>query len=327
MTKKTLAAFVLGCFTSLGLTPCGLAQDYPSKPIRMLIGFPPGGGGDLVGRLTADQLSKKLDGSFVVVNMVGASATIAAGAVAKAAPDGYTLLFTTSPFTLSASLFEKIPYDPLKDFVPIARVADGPYCLVVQSSSQLDSVQDLIALAKTRPGQLNYGSGGNGSVSYFAVELFKSTAGVDLQHVPFTGLPAAIASVLGGQVQLTLPDLPSAIGHVRSGRLKMLAVTSAKRVPSLPNIPTVAESGVLGYEAALWYGLLAPAGLPTYIRTKLHAALAGTFNSPEPALSERLNNLGVLPATPNSPEDFATFLRADVEFWEKQVKNSGLKLK
>jgi tripartite-type tricarboxylate transporter receptor subunit TctC len=313
-------------WVGLLLLSCALvapAQDYPNRPVRLLVGFPPGGGGDLLGRVTAEQLTRKLGGSFVVVNMPGASATIASGAVAKAPADGYTLLFTTSPFTLSASLFKSIPYDPLKDFTPIARVADGPFALVVQSASQINSVQDLITAAKANPGSLNYGSGGNGSVSYLAVELFKTMAGVQIQHVPFTGLPAAIAAVIGGQVQLTLPDLPSAIGHVRAGRLKMLGVTSAKRIPTLPEVPTVSEAGLAGYQVALWYGLLAPAGLPKDVKDKLHSTLAGVFNAPEPALAERLTALGVLAAAPNTPEDFGEFLGSDLSFWKKLVDATG----
>ena len=303
------------------------AQDYPARPIRLLVGFPAGGGGDLMARVVGDQLSKKLDNPVVVVNMPGASATIATGHVAKAPPDGYTLLFTTSPFTLSASLFQTIPYDPIGDFAPIVRVAEGPYCLLVASSSPIGSVKDLIATAKAKPGTLNYGSGGNGSVSFFAVEMLKTKAGIDLQHVPFTGLPAAIAAVIGGQVQLTLPDLPSAISHVRSGRLKMIGVTSGKRVPSLPDVPTIAEAGVPGYEAALWYGLLAPRAVPRAVVQKLHGTITTIFSSPDKALAERLNNLGVVATAPHSPDDFAAFLKDDLAFWKQLVEQSGVKPK
>ncbi len=324
MTRR--AAYLLGiAFFAFASVACG--QDYPSKPVRLLVGFPPGGGGDLLGRVTAEQLTRKLGGSFVVVNMPGASATIATAAVAKASPDGYTLLFTTSPFTLSASLFKSIPYDPINDFVPIARVADGPFCIVVQSSSPFNSLQDLVAYAKAQPGSLNYGSGGNGSVSYLAVELFKSMAGVNIQHVPFTGLPAAITNVIGGQVQMSLPDLPSAAGHVRAGRLKMLGVTSAKRIPALPGVPTVEEAGLPGYEVALWYGLLGPAALPPAIKDKLHSALAEVFASPDPTLVERLNAMGVVPAAAHTPEQFGSFLKSDLAFWKKLVDATGTKAK
>ena len=321
-----LDSYLLG-LTLFGVASLVLGQDYPNRPVRLLVGFPPGGGGDLLGRVTAEQLSKKLGGSFIVVNMPGASATIATAAVAKAAPDGHTLLFTTSPFTLSASLFKSIPYDPIKDFAPIARVVDGPFCLVVRADSSIKSVGDLISQAKARPGMLNYGSGGNGSVSYLAVELFKSMAGVNIQHVPFTGLPAAIANVIGGQVEMSLPDLPSAMGHVRAGRLKMLGVTSTRRVPALPDVPTVSESGLAGYQVALWYGLLGPADLPHQIRDKLHSTLASIFNDPAPALAEQLNTFGVLPAQANTPEEFSAFLKQDLAFWKKLVDATGTTVK
>ncbi|HYG54736.1 MAG TPA: tripartite tricarboxylate transporter substrate-binding protein [Burkholderiales bacterium] len=310
-------------FVAVALAINAWAQDYPAKPVRLIVGFPPGGGGDLMARISAEQLTKKLGGSFVVVNMPGASATIAAAAVAKAPPDGYTLLHTTSPFTLSASLFKSIPYDPVADFTPIARVADGPYCVVVQSASPFNSLRDVIAHAKAKPGELNYGSGGSGSVSYLGVELLKSMAGIDIQHVPFTGLPAALSNVMGGQVHMSLPDLPSAVAQVKAGRLKMLAVTSAKRVPSLPEVPTVAESGLPGYEVLLWYGVLGPAGLPAAIRDKLQTALTEIYTRPEPAVVERLSALGVVATPAHSSQQFAAFIKSDLRFWEKLVDATG----
>jgi tripartite-type tricarboxylate transporter receptor subunit TctC len=301
------------------------AQPYPSKPVRILVGFPPGGGADLVGRLVADQLAKQLGGSFVMVNQVGASGAVAAGVAAKAEPDGYTLLAATSPLTLTPHVYKTVPYDALKSFTPIARTADGPFGVVVSAESPFHSVADVIAAAKARPGQLNYGSGGTASTSQFAGELLRVTAKVDIQNVAYTGLPAALAAVLGGQIQLAFTDLPPALGQVRAGKLRMIAVTSATRIPILPDVPTVAESGVPGYQLSLWYGLLAPAGLPKAVVERLEGALGAAFRSPDKALVEQFANLGVVPAPVNTSEEFSEFLRKDYGFWEKLTADVGVK--
>ena len=301
------------------------AQDYPSKPVRSLVGFPPGGGADLVGRLVADQLSRQLGAQFVMVNQPGASGAVAAGAAAKAEPDGYTLLAATSPLTLTPHVYKTVPYDALKSFTPIARTADGPFGVVVSAQSPFHTIADVIAAAKAKPGELNYGSGGTASTSQFAGELLRVTAKVNIQNVAYTGLPAALAAVLGGQIQLAFTDLPPALGQVRAGKLRMIAVTSAERVAILPDVPTVAESGVPGYQLSLWYGLLAPAGMPKAVVDRLENALATAFRSPDKTLVEQFANLGLVPAQVNSPEQFSEFLRKDFGFWEKLTAEVGVK--
>lgn len=317
MKRLLCAGLLLGAATAI-------AQDYPNKPVRILVGFPPGGGADLLGRVTADLLGRKLGSQFVVVNTVGASGAIAAGTAAKADADGYTLLFATSPLTLTPQLYKSVPYDALKSFTPIARIGDGPFCVVVQAESQFKSIADVVAAAKARPGTLNYGSGGTASTSQFAGELLRLMGKADIQNVAYTGLPAALAAVLGGQIQLAFTDLPPALGQVRSGRLRMIAVTSAQRVPMLPDVPTVAES-VPGYEVSIWYGLLAPAGIPAAARDRLQHALAEVFRSPDKALLEQFAGLGVVPSPLNTPDQFAEFLRNDFAFWKKLAADVGMK--
>jgi tripartite-type tricarboxylate transporter receptor subunit TctC len=302
-----------------------VAQDYPSKPVRILVGFPPGAGTDLVGRLVAEQLSKSLGNPFVGVNTVGASGAIAAATAAKADPDGYTLLLAATPLTLAPQLNKTMPYDALKSFTPIARIAESPLCVVVQAESPLQSIADVIATAKAKPGALNYGSGGTASTSQFAGELLRVMAKVDIQNVAYTGLPAALAAVLGGQIQMAFTDLPPALAQVRGGRLRMIAVTTAQRIAMLPNVPTVAESGVPGYQVAVWYGLAAPAGLPKPVLDKLHGAIAGALASPDKALVEQFASLGVVPVPVNTPEQFSEFLRNDFAFWKKAAADIGVK--
>ncbi|MCX7151014.1 MAG: tripartite tricarboxylate transporter substrate-binding protein [Proteobacteria bacterium] len=327
MTHLTLKRFVNGIV--LGLLLCtagaGLTQDYPTKPVRIVTGFPPGGGADLVARILADQLTKQLGGQFVVVNTVGASGTIAAGAVSKAEPDGYTLLLATTPFTLSPQLYKSVPYDALKGFTPIARVGDGPFGIVVQSQSSLQSISDVIAAARAKPGAINYGSGGTASTSQFAGELIKIMGKVDIQNIAYTGLPAALAALMGGQIDLAIADLPAVTGHVRAGRLRMLAVTSAQRIPMLPGVPTVAESGLPGYDVAIWYGLLAPDALPRPVRDRLQGAIAAIFKAPDKALLDQFTALGIVATPLNTPEQFADFIKTDFAFWKKLVTDAGVK--
>ena len=301
------------------------AQTYPARSVRLLVGFPPGGGADLVARLVAEQLAKSLSAQFVVVNTVGASGAIAAGTAAKADADGYTLLLATSPLTLTPHLHKTVPYDALKSFTPIARIGDGPFAVVVQSESSLRSVADVIAAAKAKPGALNYGSGGTASTSQFAGELLRVMAKIDIQNVAYTGLPAALAAVLGGQIQLAFTDLPPAVGHVRAGRLRIIAVTSAERIPMLPNVPTVAESGVPGYQVSIWYGLLGPAGMPKTATDRLQGAIGAIFGSPDRPLVEQFANLGIVPSPLNTPDQFAEFLRNDFAFWKKITAEVGAK--
>jgi len=307
-------------------TTAAWGQQYPAKPVRVLVGFPPGGGADLVARLLAGELGKQLGAQFVVVNNTGASGAIAASAVTKSEADGYTLFVATTPLTLTPHL-NPVSYDALTGFTPIARIADGPFAVVVRDDSPFRSVADVIAAAKARPGQLNYGSGGTASTSQFAGELLKSMAKIDIQNVAYTGLPAALAAVLGGQIELAITDLPPALGHLRAGRLRLLAVTSAERIAMLADAPTVAESGVPGYSMSIWYGLLGPAGLPKPVTERVAHAVTAIFRTPDKALVDQFANLGVVPAPLNTPEEFSRFVAADYEFWKKLTAEVGRKPK
>jgi tripartite-type tricarboxylate transporter receptor subunit TctC len=320
--RATSVRALLSCL--LFFMGAALAQPYPAKPVRMVVGFPPGGGADLVGRLLAEQLGRQLGAQFVVVNTVGASGAIAAASVTKADADGHTLFLATTPLTLTPHL-NNVAYDALKGFTPIARIAEGPFAVVVQAESPYLTTADVVAAARAKPGQLNYGSGGAASTSQFAGELLRSMAKVDIQNIAYTGLPAALAAVLGGQIQLAITDLPPALGLVRAGRLRILGMTSAERVAMLPDVPTVSESGVPGYQIAIWYGLLGPAGLPKNVSDRLEGAVAGIFRSPDKALVDQFAGLGVVPAALNSPEEFTRFLARDFEFWKKLTAEVGAK--
>ena len=322
LTRLLRASLAALCLISAGNT---LAQDYPNKPVRLITGFPPGGGADLVARILADQLSKQLGGQFVVVNTVGASGTIAAGATAKAEPDGYTLLLATTPLTLTPNLYKSVPYDVAKSFTPIARVGDGPFGFVVQTQSPFQSIRDLVAAARAKPGTINYGSGGTASTSQFAGELIKIMGKVDIQNIAYTGLTAAIAAVMGGQIHVAIADLPAVAGHVRGGRLRMLAVSSAQRVASMPDVPTVSESGLPGYEVTIWYGLLGPAGLPKPVMDKLQGAIAAIFRNPDKPLLDQFTALGIVPTPLHTPEQFGDYLKSDFAFWKKLVIDAGVK--
>lgn len=300
-----------------------LSQEYPQKPIRMIVGFPPGGGADLIGRVVADQLSSKLGVTLVVENIAGAGTSIAVATAAKAPNDGYTLLFATSSFAINPNLYKKVNYDPINDFVPIAQVGNSPFAVVVQQSSPLNSIDDLLRTARAQPGALRYSSGGNGSVGHLAGELFKSMAKADIQHIPYKGLASALGGLLGGQVELTMSDLASSLGYVRSGRLKILGVTTKDRVSWLPNVPSISESGVPGYEVVLWNALFLPRGAPKHVVDRLHAAVVSIFKTPDKTLTDRFNALGVIPPPIESQETFAAFVKNELTFWSKVVKQSG----
>ena len=321
---KMLRNLVFLCGALLAAS-AAFAQEYPGKPVRILVGFPPGAGTDLIARLLADQLGKSLGSQFVVVNTTGASGAIAAAAAAKSEPDGYTLLLAATPLTLAPQLNKTMPYDALKSFTPIARIAESPLAVVVQAESPIHSIADVLTMARAKPGALNYGSGGTASTSQFAGELLRVMGKVDIQNVAYTGLPAALAAVLGGQIQMAFTDLPPALAQVRGGRLRMIAVTTAQRIPMLPNVPTVAESGVPGYQVAVWYGLVAPAGLPKPVLDKLQAAIAGVMGSPDKALVDQFTALGLVAVPSNTPEQFAEFLRNDFAFWKKAAADVGVK--
>jgi tripartite-type tricarboxylate transporter receptor subunit TctC len=300
-----------------------VAQPYPAKAIRIIVGFAPGGAVDMVARITAQRLSDSLGRPAVVENRPGASTNIAAELVARAAPDGYTLLMGSSSNATNMTLFRNLPYDTLRDFAPVTQVGYGPQVLAMHPSLPAKSVKELLALAKAMPGQLSYASAGNGSSQHLTGELFKLVNKVDIVHVPYKGGQPALVDVISGQVAFMFINTLEVLPHARSGRLKVLAVASARRSSVLPDAPTFAESGLPGFEAVTWWGLLAPAGTPREIIARLHGEVVKGLATAE--MKERLTGLGA-EAVGNTPEQFGAFLREEVQKWGNVVRTVGIKV-
>jgi len=298
------------------------AQHYPSRPVRFVVPFAPGGANDLVARIVAQKLSESLGQPVVVDNRGGAGGTIGTEIVAKAPPDGQTLLIASVGMAVNVALYPKLPYDTLRDFAPVSLMGEQPNILVVHPSVAAHTVGELIALARAKPGQISYGSGGVGSTSHLVTVLFLSMAKVNMLHVPYKGLGPAIAALIGGQLQFAISNVSTAIAYVRAGRLRMLAVTSGKRMSMFPDTPTVSEAGVPGYETTGWYGLLVPAGTPQLIIATLNREIAAIMRSAE--LREQYAALGLEPGS-SSPEAFGKKLRAEIATWGKLIKESGAK--
>ena len=299
------------------------AQQYPVRPVRLIVPFPPGGGTDTMARVVAPKLSEFLGQQVVAENRGGAGANIGAELAAKSAPDGYTLMLATITNAIGASLYSKLNYDLVRDFAPITRLATTPHILVVHPSVPVKSVKEFLALAKAKPGELAYSSSGSGSAAHLAGELFNSLTGVKTTHVPYKGGGPSMIALVGGEVSLAFATMPSAIGYVRSGRLRGIAVTTERRSPSTPELPTIAETGVAGYEAGSWYGLSAPAGTSKEIIARLHAETIKVLGLPD--VKERLFNAGFEIVT-STPEQFAAFTRNEIQKWGKIVKAAGLKV-
>jgi tripartite-type tricarboxylate transporter receptor subunit TctC len=298
----------------------GLAQGWPSRPIRMVVPLSPGGFADVPGRILAARLSSLLGYNVFVENRPGAGGTIGADFVAKSAPDGYTLLFTGTPHVISAWVYKKLPYDPLKDFEPVALVASGPYVLVVNPQLPVHSIRELIAAAKAQPGKIDYASSGNGSAQHLVSALFASMAGIELNHVPYKGSGPAMQDLLGGQVKVSFAGIPNVLPHVKAGRLRALAVSTPQRSPDLPDVPTAAEAGVPGYQATLWLNLAAPAGTPGEIVQRVYAETARALQDAE--LQQSFRAAGV-EASLLSPQELAGFMRGEYEKWGKVVRDTG----
>ncbi len=309
---------------ALALFPAAAhAQAYPVKPIRMIVAYPPGGGTDIVGRVIAQELGEALGQSVVVENRGGASGNIGTELAAHAAPDGYTVLMgNVAPNAINVSLFKNLPFDPVADFAPVSLVASTPNILVVHPSMQARSVKEVIALAKAKPGTLNFASAGVGSSSHLAGELFRILGRAEIVHVPYKGAGPAMIDVLSGQVQLYFATMPAAMPHVKSGRLVPVAVTSAKRSRALPDLPTIAESGVPGYEASTWYGLLAPVHTPGAAIARLHDEVVAILA--KPALREKLAGQGFEPVG-DSPEEFAAYIKSEIAKWSKVIRDAGIR--
>jgi tripartite-type tricarboxylate transporter receptor subunit TctC len=317
--KKTAAILI-----SL-LMGTAFAQDYPNKPIRMVVGFPPGGGTDVVARILVPRMSELLGQPIVIDNRPGATGTVAAGQVVKSPPDGYTIMMGhVSVNAIAPSLFSNLSYDVLKDFAPIAIAAAVPHLVVVHPSMQVSSLKELISYLKTQPGKLSFPSAGNGSMPHLAGEIFKSLAGVQVMHVPYKGSGQSMQDLLGGQHLVAFDTMPASSPHVRSGKLRALAVSSAQRVPSFPEVPTAEEAGLPGYQVTTWYGLFAPAGTPPAIVNRLHADTVKAMQTPD--TKSKLDGIGADGTVSRSPEEFAALVRADTARYSKIVKEIGLRI-
>ncbi len=298
------------------------AQTYPSRPIRMLVPSTPGGSVDTLARTIAPRLAEKWGQQVVVDNRAGAGGSIAGEMTAKAPPDGYTLMMGTIAATATNVSLQKINYDPLRDFAPVTLVATQNLMLVVHPSVPAKSVKELIAVAKAKPGQLSFASAGNGTGGHLSGELFKLLAGIDMLHVPYKGVAPALVDVVAGQVSMTFASLISGTPQYKSGRLRALAVTGAKRSVALPELPTMQEAGVKGYESSTWYGVIAPAGTPPEIINKLNAEIVGILKQPE--IFERLSQEGAEPVG-NTPQQFAAHIKSEIEKWRKVIQAAGIK--
>jgi tripartite-type tricarboxylate transporter receptor subunit TctC len=323
MTCSTSTVFRF-CVMTIGLTYAhvSVGQNYPSRPVRLVIPFGTGGSADISGRVVAQKLSESLGQQFVIDNRSGAGGIIGTETVAKANPDGYTLLLGSfGTHTANPSLYKKLPYDAIKEFTAISLIATVPNVLVEHPSVPAKSVAELIALAKTKPGGLNYASSGAGTGTHLAAELFKSMAGVDIVHVPYKSAGTAITDLIGGQVQLMFSTLPSVIPHVKAGKLRALGVSTTKRSDAAPDIPAIAES-LKGYDVGTWFGVLAPAATPRPVINLLGREIARITRMPD--VRERLLSLGAEPVG-NSPEEFALYIRVELPKWAKVIKSAGIR--
>ena len=316
------ALHALAVLSLLAAPAVSTAQEFPSKPITIVVPFPPGGGTDVAARVLGEAMSATLGQPVIVVNRAGAGGNIGAASVAKAAPDGYTIVMATQgTHGSNASLYKSMPYDTIADFAPITLVASTPLILVTNSKSQATTVRELIALAKTKPGALNYGSSSVGGSPHLAMELFKSMTGIQMVHIPYQGSAPARSALLAGDIQVMFDNVPSSLPVVRDGRFRALGVSGRERSGAAPDVPTVAEAGVPGFEISAWYGLLAPANTPPAVVRKLNAAAVTALRSKE--VADKLRDLGYDPVG-NSPEQFAAQIRTDVQKYRQLVENAKL---
>ncbi|HVQ61087.1 MAG TPA: tripartite tricarboxylate transporter substrate binding protein [Burkholderiales bacterium] len=300
-----------------------LAQGYPEKPIRMIVPFPPGGSVDVVGRAMTPKLSERLGQQVVIENRSGASGTIGTEAVARARPDGYTVLLNTIPFVTNSYLYKEVPYDPFTDFLPVSWLCSSPGTLVVNPSVPARSVRELLQLAKAKPGALNYSAAGAGTNPHFAGELFNYLGNVDIVAIQYKGGGPSLLAALGGEVGITFPNISEAIPHAKTGRLVVLGVGSARRSPALPEVPTIAEAGLPGYEFVTWHGVLAPKGTSAAIVSLLNAKLKETLTAPE---QQRLFEQMGFEIVASTPEEFAAHLKRESEKWGKVIKERHIRV-
>jgi tripartite-type tricarboxylate transporter receptor subunit TctC len=322
--KRTLVkrvALALASSVLISAAPAALAQPYPTKPIKIVVPFAPGGATDYLARVVAENLTTSLGQPVLVDNKPGAAINLGSDFVAKSAPDGYTVLMATLAIAVNPALFTNMPYNWEKDLKPVTMVGFVPNLLVVNPSLPVKSVHELIVYAKANPGKLNFGSAGNGGAVHLSGELFKIMAKVDMQHVPYKGSAPAVTDLIGGQLALMFDNLPSVYPHVQAGKLRGIAVTSAARSAAAPEFPTIAESGLPGYEVLPWNGIFVPAGTPEAVVTTLNEAIAKALK--QPALKANLLSKGIEPGG-NTPEEFNTFVKAEAKKWQGLVKQAGI---
>jgi tripartite-type tricarboxylate transporter receptor subunit TctC len=318
---KWISGPVLGLLALLIAGNSAAQTTYPEKPVHVVVGFPPGSAPDTVARLLSEKFAETWGKPVTIENVPGAAANIAADRIAKAAPDGYTLGLLGQSIVVNPSLY-KLAYDPVRDFAPVSQVTVSPYILVVHNAVPAKSVKELVALAKTQPGGLTYASGGSGSATHIAAELFKSTAGLDIRHIPYKGVVAAIPDVLGGRVTMMFSPMVGVLPLAREGKLRALAVTSLRRSSAAPELSTIAESGYPGFQFTIWYGLLAPAKTPAMIVRKLHLETVKALTHAD--LRAKLAGLG-MEIIGNSPDEFAAAIKSEIPQWAKVIKESGIK--
>ena len=325
MNRMRLLAPSLMIFAAT-LTWPAIAQTprYPTKPIHIVVPSAPGDGSDLTARLISDQLSSALGQPIVIDNKLGAGGVVGTEFAARQPADGYTLIMANAgSHAINAALYSKLSYDPAKDFTAVALVAVSPNMMSVNPSLPVKSIGEFIAYAKAHPGEINYASGGNGSSAHLSAELFKSMAGISMNHVPYKGSTPALTDLIGGQVQVMIGNLPPMLPHVKAGKLRALGVTTSKRYPGLPDVPTVAESGLRGFETVAWFGLFAPAGTPREIVARLNREVNAIIAKPE--IRDRLLGIGMEPS-PGTPEEYATRQASDIAKWKKVVAESGARI-
>lgn len=302
--------------------PSAHSQSYPSKPVRLIVGFSPGGNVDIPSRIVASKLGELWGTAVVVENRPGAGSNIAVDIAAKAPADGYTLVMcTAASHGINPAIYKKLPFDPVKDFAPISQVGSGPNVLLVHPSSQMTTASAFIAYAKANPGKLSVGSAGVGTSQHMSIELFKSMTTTDIVHVPYKGGSSALTDLLGGQLPAMVAGLPTAVASIKSSKVRALAVTTAKRSPQMPELPTIAESGVPGFDVSSWTGMCAPAGLPKPILAKLNADLVKVLNMPD--TQRRFAEQGIDPA-PTTPDQFSAFIKSEIAKWAKVAKDAGI---
>ena len=320
---RALAALVAAGFAAAALAQAP-AADFPRQPIRMVVTFPPGGSADAVVRMLVPRLNDKLGQQVVVDNRPGAGGNIGLAIVAKAPADGYTLgVGAAGALAANSALYDKMPFEPLKDFRPVSMLAAIPFVVIGHPSLQAKTQKDLIALAKSQPGKLSIAHGGNGTAMHLSAALFAQMADVKFVEVPYKGSGPAALDVLAGNVPLAVVDLPSALQHIKAGKLTAFAVTSPQRLPQLPDVPTASEAGLTGYDSTGWFGVVAPAGTPTAVVNKLNAEITAALN--DPAIQTSMRNLGVEPA-PTKPEAFEAYIRAETQKWSRVIKQANIKI-